>query len=138
MLLHTQFVYTMKTLALAVLASLVCLSASASSPLVHLADTSRKMSFTGLDKKNASVVVLQEANVVFPEILAGNEAESISYIEKFSSTRKSYLVNTYNRGKNFSLKQKPFLKNIMFRWSLKSYWHWKAALMPMPFLRQVQ
>lgn len=110
MLLHTQFVYTMKTLALAVLASLVCLSASASSPLVHLADTSRKMSFTGLDKKNASVVVLQEANVVFPEILAGNEAESISYIEKFSSTRKSYLVNTYNRGKKLFPKAEAILK----------------------------
>ena len=110
MLLHTPFAKTMKTFTMAGLAFMICLSASASSPMDHLSDTSRKISFTGIDKNNSSIVVVQEANVVFPEILAGNEEESISYIEKFSSTRKSYLINTYNRGKKLFPKAETILK----------------------------
>jgi membrane-bound lytic murein transglycosylase MltF len=110
MLLHTQLVYTTKAIALAGLVSLLSLSSTASSPIDHLSDTSRKISFTGLDKTNSSIVVIQEANVVFPEILAGNEEKSISYIEKFSSTRKSYLINTYNRGKKLFPKAETILK----------------------------
>lgn len=42
-----------------------------------------------------------EANIVFPELLSGNEEESLDYIEKFSTNRRAYLIRTYNRGKNY-------------------------------------
>jgi hypothetical protein len=42
-----------------------------------------------------------DANIVFPDLLSGNEEESLDYIEKFSTNRRAYLIRTYNRGKNY-------------------------------------
>lgn len=42
-----------------------------------------------------------EANIIFPDLLSGNEEESLDYIEKFSTNRRAYLIRTYNRGKNY-------------------------------------
>lgn len=62
----------------------------------HPADTTRKVLLASLDKKNESTIVLKEANVVYPDILRGNEEASIDYVEHFSAKRKDYLVRTYN------------------------------------------
>ena len=71
-------------------------------------DTSRKAVLTSVDKKVEKRVILQEANIVYPDILLGNEAESIDYVEKFSAKRKDYLIRTYNRSK----KMFPKVENI--------------------------
>jgi len=46
-------------------------------------------------------IVLKEANVVYPDLLCGNEEQSLDYIEKFSAKRRDYLIRTYNKGKKF-------------------------------------
>lgn len=51
------------------------------------------------NKKAESQVVLKEANVEFPEILSGNESQSLDYVEKFFTARKNYLLRTYQRSK---------------------------------------
>jgi Transglycosylase SLT domain len=63
-------------------------------------DTSKKILFAKLDKKVPSFVI-KEANVVYPDILCGNEEQSLDYIEKFSVSRRAYLIRTYNKSKKF-------------------------------------
>lgn len=50
------------------------------------------------------------SNVEFPEILKGNEAASLEYIEKFSTKRRDYLINMYSRGKSLLPKAASILK----------------------------
>lgn len=38
------------------------------------------------------------ANVVYPSVLKGNEAETKDYIEKFSKNRKDYVIRMHNKG----------------------------------------
>jgi membrane-bound lytic murein transglycosylase D len=64
-------------------------------------DTSKKTLLASLDKKDKTGYITLEANVVFPEILIGNEEESLDYIEKFSVNRRAYIIRTYNRGKKY-------------------------------------
>ena len=54
--------------------------------------------------------VLEESNIVFPEILKGNEEESFDYIEKFSSKRRDYLIRMYTKGKKLLPKAAGILK----------------------------
>ncbi len=77
---------------------------------VNPEDTSRKLLMASVVKKNETVVVLKEANVKFPAILAGNEAESIEYVEKFSKSRKEYLIRTYKKSKILFPKAAVILK----------------------------
>ena len=66
------------------------------------ADTSRnELPVVRIAPPPMPVVVLQKANVVFPDNLQGHEEESISYIEKFSEKRRDYLLRMYNQGKKF-------------------------------------
>lgn len=71
----------------------------ASTPGIAEDTTRSKKLLASVDKKKEDLVVLKEANVEFPAILTGNESQSIDYIEKFSTSRKGYLVRTYNRSK---------------------------------------
>jgi len=61
----------------------------------------KKQLLANLDKKETPTTIVKEANVVFPEILCGNEGQSLDYIEKFSANRRDYLIRTYNKGKSF-------------------------------------
>lgn len=56
------------------------------------------------------IIIVKEANIVYPEIFTGNEIQSIDYIEKFSSKRKEYLIRTYNRSKKLFPKAEAILK----------------------------
>ncbi|MEO6668638.1 MAG: lytic transglycosylase domain-containing protein [Ferruginibacter sp.] len=73
-------------------------------------DTVRKTLLASLDKKKEDLIVLKQANIVYPAILSGNEDESIDYVEKFSSKRKAYLISTYNRSKALFPKVEAILK----------------------------
>jgi hypothetical protein len=64
-------------------------------------DSTKKMLLARLSKKEMPVIVIKEANVVYPDLLCGNEEQSLDYIEKFSSNRRDYLIRTYNKGKKF-------------------------------------
>ena len=77
---------------------------------VNPEDTTRKALLSPGDNKNETLVVLKEANVAFPAILTGNEAQSLDYIEKFFISRKNYLVHTYERSKKLFPKAASILK----------------------------
>ncbi|WP_462253861.1 lytic transglycosylase domain-containing protein [Ferruginibacter sp.] len=64
-------------------------------------DSTKKILLSRLDKKEGSNTVVKAANVVYPDLLCGNEEQSLGYIEKFSASRRAYLIRTYNKGKKF-------------------------------------
>ncbi len=79
------------------------------------AQTYRTDSATGilLASVNKSITqnyFIKEANVIFPEILKGNEEEAAEYIENFSSKRKDYLIRMYQKGKTLLPKAAAILK----------------------------
>ncbi len=79
------------------LTSVVSLPASAQ----HKSDAPKKLLLARLDKKETVGYITKDANVVFPDLLCGNESQSLDYIEKFSANRRDYLIRTYTRGKKF-------------------------------------
>ncbi len=88
----------------------ISISDSFANTIVNPSDTIRNTLLASLDKKSDETVVVQQANIIYPDILAGNEDESIDYVENFSSRRKNYLVNTYNRSKQLFPKAEAILK----------------------------
>ena len=80
------------------------------SPSVNPEDTTRKTLLPLVDRTTDSLVVLRQANVEFPAILTGNESQSLDYVEKFFTSRKNYLVNTYKRSKKLFPKVISILK----------------------------
>ena len=74
------------------------------------ADTSKKQLIAAVTKKNNAGFITLEANIVFPDILTGNEKEALLYIEKFSINRRAYLIRTYNRSKKYFPKVSTILK----------------------------
>ena len=83
---------------------------SLANPFFFPEDTSRKILMSSVIRLKDSIVVIKEANVEFPAILTGNEAKVIDYVEKFSTSRKGYLVRTYNRSRKLFPKAAEILK----------------------------
>jgi membrane-bound lytic murein transglycosylase D len=73
-------------------------------------DTSKKVLLASVNKNDKAEYIVKEANVVFPEVLSGNEEQSLDYIEKFSANRRAYVVRTYTKGKKFFPKITPVLE----------------------------
>lgn len=73
-------------------------------------DTTKKQLLAVVAKKDNAGFVTLEANVVFPDILTGNEEEALVYIEKFSVNRRAYIIRTYNRSKKYFPKVTAILK----------------------------
>ena len=74
------------------------------------ADSSKHILLASLDVKKTPRYIVKEGNVVFPDILKGNEAFSCDYIAAFSSSRKEYLVRMHTKGKAFLPKVNIILK----------------------------
>ena len=70
-------------------------------------DTLKKGSLACAEKKKT---IIRETNVIYPNILCGHEKESIGYVEKFSVSRKAYLIRTFKRSKKFFPKAVAILK----------------------------
>lgn len=51
-----------------------------------------------------------KSNVVFPELLENESGECLAYIEKFSVSRRAYLMRTYTKSKKFFPKAHAILK----------------------------
>ncbi len=73
-------------------------------------DTSKKQLLAAAITKDNAAMITLESNVVFPDILTGNEQEALPYIEKFSENRRAYLIRTYNRSKKYFPKAAAILK----------------------------
>ncbi len=74
------------------------------------ADTSKKKLLASVSAKEKAGFVTLEPNVLFPDVLAGNEEDALAYIEKFSVNRRAYLIRTYNRSKKYFPKVTAVLK----------------------------
>jgi hypothetical protein len=72
-------------------------------------DTSGKL-LAALNKKEKPVFVTREANVIFPDVLSGNDEQSVDYIEKFATNRRDYIIRTYNKSRKFFPKTALILK----------------------------
>jgi membrane-bound lytic murein transglycosylase D len=72
-------------------------------------DTTKKKLLAAAATYNAGYITI-EPNVVFPQVLTGNEEEATAYIEKFSTNRRAYLIRTYNRSKKYFPKAGAILK----------------------------
>lgn len=64
-------------------------------------DTTKKKLIAAVKSKEKIGVITLEANVVYPEVLTGNEEQTLLYIEKFAANRRAYLIRTYNRSKKY-------------------------------------
>ena len=73
-------------------------------------DTVKNSSLGKLNKNDAGKVGKTGANIVYPEILKGQEEYFAAYVEKFSINRRAYLMRTFNRGKRFFPKANTILK----------------------------
>ena len=73
-------------------------------------DTSKKQLLASVEKKENAGSIILDANVIFPEVLTGNEEETLEYIEKFSERRRDYIIRTYTRGKKYFPKITAILK----------------------------
>jgi membrane-bound lytic murein transglycosylase D len=62
---------------------------------------------------------MRASNVEFPEILKGNETETLAYIEKFSENRRSYIERMYMKGKKFLPQAATILKKYDLPTELK-------------------
>ncbi|MFT3979443.1 MAG: lytic transglycosylase domain-containing protein [Ferruginibacter sp.] len=76
-------------------------------------DTSKKNTAFAPVKKNTPdpcKKAVAEANIVFPVLFEDDAEKSLTYIEKFSASRKAYLVRMYNRSRQFFPKVQAILK----------------------------
>jgi membrane-bound lytic murein transglycosylase D len=88
----------------------ICIDNSFANSRENPADTIRKTLLASIDKKKEEVIIVKRANIIYPDILSGNEEESIDYVENFSTKRKEYLVRTYNRSRELFPKAEAILK----------------------------
>ena len=94
---------------------LLCSLAKANS----FADTTKKPLLAAVAAKENAGFITLEPNVVFPEVLTGNEEKATTYIEKFSTNRRAYLIRTYNRSKKYFPKASAILKKCNLPQELK-------------------
>ena len=82
-------------------------------------DTSQKPLLAAVGKADNLNYITLEANVIFPEILAGNEEQALEYVEKFATNRRAYLIRTYDRSKKYFPKATAILKKYNLPHELK-------------------
>ena len=68
----------------------------------------------------SSIIISERpSNVIYPVNLQNHRAQTIGYIEKFSSRKRSYLMNTYRKGKIYFPKVTAMLKRYQLPQELK-------------------
>lgn len=93
-------------------------------------DTGKKILLASLNKNEKVAFIIKEPNVVFPEILSGNEEQSADYIEKFCANRRDYIIRTYNKGKKYFPKAATILKKYNLPHELKILLALESAFKP--------
>lgn len=75
--------------------------------------SSTNVLLASLDKAEAETMAasVNTGNIVFPEILKGNEEQALEYIENFSEKRRGYLVSMYQKGQKLLPRAASILKD---------------------------
>lgn len=66
-----------------------------------MADTTQKPLLAAVNTNDKACEITLDANVIYPEALAGNEEQTAAYIEKFAKNRRAYLLRTYKRSQKY-------------------------------------
>lgn len=74
------------------------------------ADTAKKILLASVDINKEIFYTIKQSNVIFPDILKGNEALASDYIATFSNNRRDYLVRMHTKGKAILPKVNTILK----------------------------
>ena len=82
-------------------------------------DSTKKVLLTSAAKRAEPSFIIKPSNVVFPEILRGNETETLDYIESFSKRKRDYLIRMYTRGRQFLPKAATILNKYNLPAELK-------------------
>lgn len=67
----------------------------------------------------ATVTITKVANIVYPELFETDKQQYIDYVQKFSNKKREYLVEMYDRGKNYFPKVTEVLKKYNLPQELK-------------------
>ena len=81
---------------------------TASAYPTNIADTNKTLLASA--EKTPREIILREANVIYPDIFCGHEEKAMDYVEKFSVSRRDYLIRIYNKGKKYFPKVEEVLK----------------------------
>ncbi len=65
------------------------------------ADTTKKPLLASVTKNDNAGFITLEPNVVFPDVLTGNEEDALLYVEKFAVNRRAYIIRTHDRSKKY-------------------------------------
>jgi len=82
-------------------------------------DSTKMVLLTSAAKRAEPSFIIKPSNVVFPEILRGNETETLDYIESFSKRKRDYLIRMYTRGRQFLPKAASILNKYNLPAELK-------------------
>jgi len=77
------------------------LTISGFTKVYSFADTTQKPLIAAINNTGNAGEIFLDANIVFPEVLLGNEEETTAYIEKFAKNKRAYLIRTYHRSKKY-------------------------------------
>jgi len=69
-----------------------------------------KILLASANVKKEVFYILKQSNVIFPDILKGNEAMTSDYIASFSNSKRDYLIRMHTKGKNILPKVNTVLK----------------------------
>src|SRR5450759_2842147 len=67
----------------------------------------------------ASVKIIKVANIIYPESFEEDKQEYIGYVQKFSNKKRDYLMEMYEKGKNYFPKVSSVLKKYNLPKELK-------------------
>lgn len=67
----------------------------------------------------ASVKIIKVANIIYPESFEEDKQEYIGYVQKFSNKKRDYLMEMYEKGKNYFPKVTSVLKKYNLPQELK-------------------
>ncbi|MEO5782793.1 MAG: lytic transglycosylase domain-containing protein [Ginsengibacter sp.] len=67
----------------------------------------------------ATVTITKVANIVYPEYFETDKPQYIDYVEKYSNKKRNYLLEMYDKGKNYFPRITPILKKYNLPEELK-------------------
>lgn len=77
-------------------------------------DSTKKILLASANTRHKLEYIVKDANVIFPEVLHGNEDASVGYVSAFSNKRRDYLVNMRAKSK----KLLPQVNDILKKYNL--------------------
>ena len=85
---------------------------------------------TNTGSNSITKTVVKAVNIIYPLSLQEHIDESLDYVQKFSNTKRNYLIRTYQKGTNFFPKVAAVLKRFNLPQELKVLMALESAFNP--------